>query len=88
MIYFMDKNSLVSLLILFVMFFVLPSLMKRFGKYTLSTRDQQKDDHGGIGLPPAEEAPPEHREEGRWGMTGRENTPTVVSDEPIHPKWF
>ncbi len=84
----MDKQSLTSLILLLVFFFVVPSLLKLLGKYTLNSKGGRRDeeDPGEITIP--RETIPGHPEvfHPENGVHGEEHP--AISNEPIHPKWF
>jgi hypothetical protein len=85
------KDSFTSLIILLVLFFVLPSLFKLLGQYTLGSKGIEKRE------PTEEEAEPQ---ESREAMPGHPEKiepvsspldgqrPRTISNKPIHPKWF
>lgn len=87
----MRENSFTSLIILLVLFFVLPSLLKLLGQYTLGSKGLEKRE------PEGEETEPQAPNE---PMPGRPEKPqpmrnpmedvgrSTINNEPIHPKWF
>lgn len=87
----MRDNSFVSLIILLVLFFVLPSLFKLLGQYTMSSkgagRREQEDGEGEPGVPG--ETIPGHPEKVQPPRPPLEESgKTAISNEPIRPKWF
>ena len=83
----MKDDSLYSLIILLVLFFVLPSVLKLLGRYTMRSknvprREEESQEYpiSGEGQAPYQEHfPASHDAE----MSGQS-----VPNEPIHPKWF
>lgn len=87
----MKDNSFTSLVLLLVLFFVLPSLFKLLGQYTLKSKGpgktEEEDEETSPRTPgetitghPEKVEPMSPAEQ----QTGR----TVVSNKPIHPRWF
>ncbi len=83
----MRNDSFFSIVILLILFFVLPSVLKLLGRYTLGSKDAGKNGEDRIPEFPGEEPAP-YREgfpaHGGYDMTERPE----ISSKPIHPKWF
>ncbi len=89
----MHSDSMLSLIILVVLFFVLPSLFKILGKYTLGTKDQkERDDEEGEVLPMPQETKaespvgvrhgePRRRHRGFRKPSGGPSLPSAGADE-------
>ncbi|VFU16415.1 conserved hypothetical protein [anaerobic digester metagenome] len=83
----MGNDSFFSLVILLILFFVLPSVLKLLGRYTLDSKDAgKKREEPGHVLPGEEPAP--YRED--FPAHGGYDTykGPEISNKPIHPKWF
>jgi hypothetical protein len=87
----MKNESLTSLIILLVLFFVLPYLFKLLGQYTLGSKGLEKrapeDEEQELQAP--REEPPGHPEKYQqpskpFEQSGRD----TVSNRPINPRWF
>lgn len=84
----MDKQSLTSLILLLVFFFVVPSVLKFLGRYTLSSKgEQRKEEDTGETRTPGEVIPG-HPEVFHPGNGLHDAERLIVSNEPINPKWF
>ncbi|HNY64344.1 MAG TPA: hypothetical protein PKM41_02830 [Deltaproteobacteria bacterium] len=87
----MKNDSFTSLIILLVLFFVLPSLFKLLGQYTMGSKGRQESgsaDEEGDPTNPREEMPvhPEQHQPPRNPLEGSGRT--TISNKPIHPRWF
>jgi hypothetical protein len=87
----MRENSFTSLIILLVLFFVLPSLFKLMGQYTLGSKGLEKreqEDREAEEPMPRQTMPghPERFEPTR--SPGEDLGPRELDNRPIHPKWF
>lgn len=85
----MKDNSFTSLIILLVLFFVLPSLFKLLGQYTLKSKGPGRAEDEEVEPQPPGETIPGHPEKVEplsqpEQQTGR----TAISNKPIHPGWF
>ncbi|MFA5653429.1 MAG: hypothetical protein WDA72_04890 [Desulfomonilia bacterium] len=83
----MRNDSFSSIIILLILFFVLPSVLKLLGRYTLGSKDIGKNgEEPGHGFPGEE--PASYREDfpAHGGYDTYEGP--EISSKPIHPKWF
>jgi hypothetical protein len=84
----MKDNSFFSLIILLVLFFVLPAVLKFLGQYTLSSRNApQTGEEKNVPQVPGEEPAAYHEDYPAGGGFDISERP-VISNEPIHPRWF
>jgi hypothetical protein len=87
----MHDNSFTSLIILLVLFFVLPSVFKLLGQYTLKSKglDRQGHEDEESEVPMPRETIPGHPEKIE-PMRGprEENSQRAMDNTPIHPRWF
>ncbi len=83
----MGNDSFFSIVILLILFFVLPSVLKLLGRYTLGSKDIGKpgEEHGRE-FPGEEPAPYREDFPAHGGYDTYEGPET--SSKPIHPKWF
>lgn len=89
----MDNNSFTSLILLLILFFVIPSVLKFLGKYTMSTKDAQRNEEDDVS-PRIPEVPEkifpkyETREQARPESSHANDERPLITNEPINPKWF
>jgi hypothetical protein len=87
----MKDSSFTSLIILLFLFFVLPSLFKLLGQYTLGSKGLEKrpsEDKEHEPQVPGETMPGHPDIPQPPGRSTEERVRGPVSNEPIHPKWF
>jgi len=83
----MRDHSFTSLLILLVLFFVLPSVLKFIGQYTLRSKNASREDiemETNNTVKDQTESMEEYHSRERLDF--HDSQP--VSDRPINPKWF
>ncbi|MCD6571633.1 MAG: hypothetical protein J7L53_13110 [Deltaproteobacteria bacterium] len=76
-----EKNSIISLIILLIIFFVVPSLLKLLGQHTLKNKQTLHQDEEEITIEEAED-------EDLSQKTIDISYPSDISNKPIKPKWF
>jgi len=83
----MGENSILSILILLLLFVGLPSLLKRMGQYTGARRDgagHHEQEQGDL----HEEHMPDYPDELLSRHDVERTTRESFTNKPIHPKWF
>ena len=83
----MGENSIVSILILLLLFVGLPSLLKRLGQHTSSDKDAERP-HGQEGEAMHEEVVHDYLADPPARQDLECTTKESFSNRPIHPKWF
>jgi hypothetical protein len=89
----MENHSFTSLILLLVLFFVIPSALKFLGKYTMSTRDAQRNEEDAP-RPRIPEIPEkifpryEGKDQDYPGSSPENAERPHITNEPINPKWF
>lgn len=83
----MRNDSFFSLVILLILFFVLPSVLKLLGRHTLGSKDAGKIEEGRMHEFPGEEPAPYREDFPAHGGYDTYEGPEP-SSKPIHPKWF
>jgi len=89
----MEDHSFTSLILLLVLFFVIPSVLKFLGKYTMSTKDAPGDGES-TPRPRTSEIPekifPRYEERGQDHprSSPAESERPHITNEPINPRWF
>ncbi|HQG32514.1 MAG TPA: hypothetical protein PLA83_11355 [Deltaproteobacteria bacterium] len=89
----MENQSFTSLILLLILFFVIPSVLKFLGKYTMSTKDAQRDGEDAP-RPRTLEIPEkifpryEGKEQDHPRSGPSESERPYITNEPINPKWF
>lgn len=89
----MENHSFTSLILLLVLFFVIPSVLKFLGKYTASTRDERSDGEE-IPRPRTSEVPEkifpryEGKDQAQPASLPANTEQPRITNEPINPKWF
>ncbi len=77
-----EKNSIVSLIILLLIFFVAPTILKMLGQHRLKNKqDLRQDEEGNITIE-------EDEDENLWQETTEIASISDISNKPIKPKWF
>jgi hypothetical protein len=82
-----DNSSLISMIILLLLFIGIPALLKRLGQFTQSSRnapEPHEEDRDGLPQPPL-------HHEGEGPLFRHDAEPPgrgSPSNRPIHPKWF
>jgi hypothetical protein len=89
----MEHNSIASMIfpLLVVLFFVLPSLLKFFGKRAMDGKGAEKQEPADEELEPQvprETLPGRPEKTEPMGRPMAESGRGPVTNEPIHPKWF
>lgn len=86
--YYIIMDNLFSLVLLLVLFFVVPSLLKFLGQYTSASKGDQENTEDEKGLHIPRETLPGHPEAFHPEEDHQKAERTVITSEPIHPKWF
>jgi hypothetical protein len=82
----MQDGSFFSLIILLVLFLVLPAVMKKLGRYTLESKEADREEREG-------DTPGYEKREDLEGLPpGKHDQGPMekphISNKPITPKWF
>ena len=83
----MGNDSFFSIVILLILFFVLPSVLKLLGRYTLGSKDAGKTGEDRMHEFPGEEPAPYGESYPAHSGNDTYKGPEI-SSKPIHPKWF
>lgn len=84
----MDKQSITSLVLLLVFFFVVPAVLKFLGRYTLNSKGEQREEQDPAEIMIPGETMPGHPEVFHPDSHTHDEEHSIVSSEPINPKWF
>jgi hypothetical protein len=86
------KGQFIQLIVLLVLFFVLPTLFKLLGQYTLGSKGQVKSEPGedmeAGPQSPRDEVPGHPERVGPPGSPAAGPRQGALSNKPIRPRWF